>query len=186
MSWILFGLFVLVPLCEIALFIVVGQQIGTLMTIILVIFTALLGTFLLQMQGMSALLRAQKAMAEGRVPMDSVIDGMCLMIAGAFLLTPGFLTDSIGFLLFIPQFRRTLAKWVFQQMLKSKSVHFETYTMPGDGKGSHNSQSGKPGADPGSGPIIEGEFEEKEKRPTSESGVPLNPKGSSPWRKDGE
>ena len=103
MPLILFLIFVVIPLAEIAVFIVIGGIIGIPATIALVIITALIGTVLLRMQGLSVLQRAQTAVQEGRIPVDSVIDGVCLLIAGAFLLTPGIITDTIGFLLFIPQ-----------------------------------------------------------------------------------
>lgn len=179
MPFILFGLFIVVPLIEIMLFITVGQHIGMFYTIALVIVTAILGTFLLQTQGLSTMTRAQKAMAEGRVPMDSVFDGMCLLIAGAFLLTPGFLTDSIGFLLFVPWFRRGIGKFIFKRMMASGNVEFH-----GFGTGS-SPREGGPSAGPagsrGSGPVIDGEFEDHTPPEFDEKG---KPSADSPWHED--
>lgn len=186
MSWVLFSVFVVVPLVEIVLFIVIGERIGVAITIILVIFTAFLGSFLLQQQGFSTYVRAQKALSEGRVPVDSVIDGVCLLFAGAFLLTPGFLTDSVGFLLFVPGFRRVLAKWVFERMKASKSVQFEYHETTTQERDPYRRSPGgnSPG---GQGPVIDGEFERKEDKPeTTESGVPVSPRKDSPWRDEGE
>lgn len=174
MPFILFFIFVAVPLVEISLFIFVGERVGIGATVLLVILTAILGTFFLRMQGLSVFTRAQKAMAEGQVPVDSVIDGVCLLMAGAFLLTPGFLTDSIGFLLFIPQLRRAIAGWIFKRMLTSSSVHFESYSSS-----THYENSPPNGGSggQGTGPVIEGEFERTEESPDSTN-------GHSPWKKD--
>ena len=127
MPLILFLIFVVIPLAEIAVFIAIGELIGILPTIAIVIVTAFIGTILLRMQGVSVLQRAQLALHEGRIPVDSVVDGVCLLVAGAFLLTPGIITDSIGFLLFIPQFRHWLAQIIFRQIVKLGKVKFSKF-----------------------------------------------------------
>lgn len=151
MPLILLFLFVAVPIAEIALLIKVGEAIGVLWTIILVIITALIGTAMLRSQGISVLTRAQQAVQEGRLPMDSVVDGVCLLLAGAFLLTPGLITDTIGFLLFVPALRRGLAHWIFARLLKDADVSVSVF-----GTKASNSQR-PPQAD--SGIVIDGEFE---------------------------
>ena len=107
-------IFLAVPLIEIALFVLIGGQIGVLATIGLVIVTALLGTFLLRRQGFAVLAQAQQAIDEGRMPIGAVADGVFLLAAGLLLLTPGFFTDAIGFLLFIPRLRAFLARQILQ------------------------------------------------------------------------
>lgn len=150
MPLILFLLFVVVPLAEIAVFIVIGDIIGIPATIALVIVTALIGTMLLRMQGLSALQRTQSAIQEGRIPVDSVIDGVCLLVAGAFLLTPGIITDTVGFLLFIPQFRRWLAQAMFHRIIKSSNIEFSEFRQE-FGEPPHHQRE----PNHGSGPIID-------------------------------
>ncbi len=103
-----FLLFVGVPLLELYLLIQVGSEIGALPTIGLSILTAVIGTFLVRVQGFSVLLRVREMLDRGEVPALEVLDGALLLIAGVMLLLPGFLTDALGFLLLIPPFRRLL------------------------------------------------------------------------------
>ena len=119
--------FIAVPLAEIALLIKIGENIGLLWTIALVIVTAVIGTALLRMQGLSVLTKAQTAMQESRVPVDSVIDGVCLIVAGAFLLTPGLITDTVGFLLFMPAVRRGLARWILVRIMTKVDVNVSVF-----------------------------------------------------------
>ena len=97
--------FILVPLAEIAVFIVVGGWFGLWPTLFLVVATAVAGTFLLRQQGISTLRRAQASMARHELPVRELFDGLCLLAAGALLLTPGVLTDAVGALLLVPPFR---------------------------------------------------------------------------------
>ncbi len=105
---ILFLLFISVPLLELWLLIEVGSDIGGLSTIALCLFTAALGGFLIRWQGMSTLIDAQKRMAHGEAPIEHGLHGMMIALAGLLLFTPGFITDSLGFLLLFPPFRRLL------------------------------------------------------------------------------
>lgn len=111
-----------VPLIEIALFVVIGGRIGLLATIAVVVVTALAGTALLRLQGLEVIAQARRAAGEGHMPIQSVIDGLFLFAAGLLLLTPGFLTDAVGFVLFIPPLRRGLAAWIWQRLLASGSI----------------------------------------------------------------
>lgn len=104
----LLAAFIGIPLIEIALFIEVGGAIGTAATILVVIATAVLGAWMLRAQGVSTARRAQMRLQNGEIPLDQAFDGMFLVFAGALLLTPGFLTDAIGFSLFVPQVRAWL------------------------------------------------------------------------------
>ena len=105
MALLILLLFIAVPVIEIALFIQVGGVIGLWSTIGVVILTAMLGTALLRHQGLDTLRRVQESLAENRMPVVEMFDGLCLVMAGALLLTPGFMTDAFGFLLFVPPFR---------------------------------------------------------------------------------
>lgn len=98
-------IFVLVPLAEVYAFINVGEEIGVLKTLLLCVLTAMIGGFLVRQQGLETLFKAQKGLQSGQLPVNALFDGFCLVIAGALLLTPGFVTDTAGFLLLIPAFR---------------------------------------------------------------------------------
>jgi len=105
---IIFLLFITIPLLELWLLIEVGGSIGGLSTIALCLFTAALGGFLIRWQGMSTLIDAQKRMAHGEAPVEHGIHGLMIAFAGILLFTPGFITDSAGFLLLFPPFRRLI------------------------------------------------------------------------------
>src|SRR5256714_10777755 len=95
-------LFIVVPIAEIYVIIQVGQAIGVLWTILLLIADSIIGARLLSWQGRRAWLRFQEALAQGRVPHREVMDGVLIIVGGAFLLAPGFITDVIGLVLLIP------------------------------------------------------------------------------------
>lgn len=122
MFLIFFLVFVATPILEIVLFIEIGGLIGVAPTILIVILTAIVGSILLRLQGGAVIQRTQQALRAGELPVDPVIDGISLMMAGALLLTPGFFTDAVGFLLFVPPFRRWLARRIFAQMVRSGHV----------------------------------------------------------------
>jgi len=105
---IIFLLFITIPLLELWLLIEVGSDIGGLSTIALCLFTAALGGFLIRWQGMSTLIDAQKRMAHGEAPVEHGIHGLMIAFAGILLFTPGFITDSAGFLLLFPPLRRLI------------------------------------------------------------------------------
>ncbi|MCK5877656.1 MAG: FxsA family protein [Candidatus Marithrix sp.] len=102
-------LFITVPVLEIYLLITVGSTIGPLITVLLIIFTAILGTYLLRIQGLATLQKAQTSMGQGQLPAGALIEGIILLISGALLLTPGFVTDAVGFTCLIPPIRRGIA-----------------------------------------------------------------------------
>lgn len=105
------ALFILVPILEIYLIITVGGHIGPPLTILLIIGTAVIGIALLRMQGLATMQRFQQQMQQGELPAVTMLEGMLLFLAGALLLTPGFFTDSIGFMLLIPPIRKAIALW---------------------------------------------------------------------------
>jgi UPF0716 protein FxsA len=138
-----------VPLIEIALFIEVGGWIGLWPTLALVVLTAVIGAWMLRQQGLSVLMRAQRQLAEGALPVVEVFEGLCLVIAGALLLTPGFFTDALGAVLLVPAVRRTLYRQVRQR------IEAHIVRAPEDfGVG--------PGQSPAPGPTIDTEYEEIE------------------------
>lgn len=106
-----------IPLAEIAAFVIIGGQIGVLATLGLVVATAVAGSILLRAQGFGLLTRIRNEVDAGRVPARDLVHGVMIMVAGVLLLTPGFVTDSAGLLLFIPGVRDAI--WAF---LKSRIV----------------------------------------------------------------
>jgi UPF0716 protein FxsA len=105
---LLLALFVIVPILEIYVIIQVGQAIGALWTIALLVADSILGTLLMKSQGRAAWRRFQTALAEGRMPAREVLDGMLVIFGGAFLLTPGFCSDIVGVLLLLPPTRAVI------------------------------------------------------------------------------
>jgi UPF0716 protein FxsA len=129
---ILFLLFLLVPLVEIYFLIKVGNVIGAIPTIALVVFTALLGAMLLRFQGLTTLIRSRQVLAQGQLPALEMLEGVLLVFAGALLLTPGFFTDAIGFVFLVPPLRQAIIRWFL-----SKS-EFQVHQF-GDSPRSHRS-----------------------------------------------
>jgi UPF0716 protein FxsA len=105
MALLLVLIFIVLPIVELYVIIKVGGAIGALPTIALLIVDSLLGAALLRSQGRAAWRRFNEALAAGRVPAREVFDGTMIVLGGAFLLTPGFITDLIGLLLLIPPTR---------------------------------------------------------------------------------
>ena len=138
MGLIILLAFIGVPVLEIAVFIHVGEQIGLFNTLAIVFLTAIAGTALLRWQGLSVLSSAQQSLRQNRFPIAEVFDGLCLVFAGALLLTPGFVTDTIGFLLFFPPFRLILKGIAGRLVAHRAEVHMNggqgpTHGHPDDG-----------------------------------------------------
>ena len=112
----LFLAFTIIPIIEIYLLIEIGSMFGALTAVTLVILTGFLGAFLARMQGLQTLYRIQKSLREGRMPSGELLDALLIVIAGLVLLTPGFLTDSVGFLLLIPATRNSIKYWLRRQI----------------------------------------------------------------------
>jgi len=110
-SHILILLFLTIPLVEIYFLISVGQVIGAIPTVFMVVFTAVLGGMLLRAQGLSTLRRVQEVTARGGVPALEMLEGLMLLVGGALLLTPGFFTDAIGFVCLITPLRQALIRY---------------------------------------------------------------------------
>ena len=126
---VLFIALIVVPLLEIYLLISVGRVIGAGTTILVVIGTAILGAFLLRWQGLSTFGRFQRAIHQGQLPAQALIEGFILIVTGAFLLTPGFFTDAVGFVLLLPPVRG----WLAQRILASGFHQVQTRRQRADG-----------------------------------------------------
>lgn len=113
----LFLAFVVVPIIEIALFLKVGSLIGIPATIGLVLLTAIAGTMLVRSQGLDAINKVRASASRGEAPVEALIQGACVLVAGVLLLTPGFATDALGFALLIPPVRSMITShlWKFIQ-----------------------------------------------------------------------
>lgn len=101
-------LIIVIPALEIGLFILSGKTIGTVSTILIIILTGVIGAWLAKKQGLEAMRNAQQQMQYGQIPGNAIIDGLCILIGGLLLLTPGFITDTVGFLLLIPLTRNKI------------------------------------------------------------------------------
>lgn len=110
----LLALFVIIPAIEIFLLIEVGGLIGGWNTVMTIIVTGFLGAHYARQQGLEVLMRVQRAVESGRPPAGELIDGAMLLVGGALLITPGFLTDAIGFALILPATRTALKRRVVE------------------------------------------------------------------------
>lgn len=153
---LLFILFIIVPIVEIGVFIQVGDQIGLPLTLLIVIVTAILGVNLLKQQGLKSWTKIQTTMTQGQLPALEMASAAQLLFAGGLLLTPGFVTDFIGFSLMIPTVRLFLAnhfikRWVVSpQQPPSQNQSTDSYSN----NQTANSQTSN-------GRIIDGEYEDK-------------------------
>lgn len=156
----------IVPILEIAVFVWIGGQIGIWWTLASILFTAILGSILLRIEGLRTLFTIQTKMNAGELPARELGVGALLLVAGILLLTPGFVTDFLGFLLFVPQVRVLLWKFVSQRFARGIGTqqhsrhdwHFDSQTRR---------PSGNPGAQEEIIDLEHGEYRE-----------------NSPWKKD--
>ena len=146
---ILLILFLTIPLLEIYLLIKVGGVIGAFPTVFMVVFTAVLGAWLLRIQGFSTMTRVRRTMEQGGIPAMEMLEGAVLLVSGALLLTPGFFTDAIGFLCLVPSLRRTMIRWMLGRFLTPPGG------FGGPGAGSHGGSSRRSHHGP---TTLEGEF----------------------------
>jgi UPF0716 protein FxsA len=150
---ILFFLFLAIPLIEIYLLIKVGNVIGAWPTVLLVVGTALLGAVLLRAQGLFTYQRVQQTLARGELPAVAMLEGLVLLLSGALLLTPGFFTDTLGFLALIPPLRR----WFIHALLRNAI----TVGMGGPGGFHRPPGEGRPHEQRGP-TVIEGDYRRDE------------------------
>jgi UPF0716 protein FxsA len=140
----------IVPLIEIYLLIQIGGLIGILPTILLVVLTAVLGAALLRQQGLATLTRFRTNLERGELPALEILEGVALLVGGALLLTPGFLTDVIGFLCLLPVSRRAIVHGILSRAVGSINV----------------GSKGQPASRRRKGRVIEGEIVEKHDDPS--------------------
>jgi UPF0716 protein FxsA len=117
-----------VPLAEIYLLLQVGSFIGAVPTVVLVIFTAVLGSFLLRQQGFATFRRFQESLAKGEVPAYEIVEGPLILLGGLLLLTPGFITDIMGIVCLIPPLRKKVAQYVIEHYMIQTGSFGETVT----------------------------------------------------------
>jgi len=126
----LFFLFTLVPLLELYLLIRLGTYVGAVDTIAIVIGTGVAGGLLAKSQGLAVLDRMRAELNQGRLPAESLFDGLLILIAGAMLVTPGLLTDGLGLLLLIPLSRQGIKSWLkrkMQEKISEGEIHISTH-----------------------------------------------------------
>ena len=141
--------FILVPLAELAVLIAVGDVIGLLPTLVLLLVVSVAGAWLAKREGLAAWRRFQLALAGGRVPTVEVADGAMILLAGALLLTPGFLSDAVGLFCILP-FTRPLARRVLTRVITRRL--------------SERLSSASPAARrPGTTPVVRGEVVDDER-----------------------
>lgn len=121
-------LFIVMPIVEMTILIKVGTIIGALNTVGLVLLTAVIGAALLRQQGLATLLKANQRLNSGELPAKEVAEGLILAVGGALLLTPGFVTDTIGFLCLIPGSRHWLAAQALKRMVMAGQGSSFTFT----------------------------------------------------------
>ena len=109
-------LFIFVPAVELLLLIQMGSWIGTLPTVRLIVLTGIVGAYLAKQQGLQVLTRVQHEIQSGQMPAEALLDGVMILVAAAVLMTPGVLTDVLGFLLLIPQSRKLLRQTAWRQI----------------------------------------------------------------------
>ena len=151
-----FLIFFLTPIAEMYLLIEVGGYIGTLPTVALVMLTAVIGVALLRIQGVATLTRGMARLQQGQLPAQELAEGLLLAVAGALLLTPGFVTDAAGFLLLFPPSRAPAARWLLTRV---------------------ESQSTRAGSSQGGFTIIEGDFR---RHPDDDGGSDSRDQGGPP------
>lgn len=155
MLFALFLIFVIVPIIEISILIQVGEQLGVMTTIALVILTAAVGASLVRSQGLQTLMSAQQKIQQGQQPGREVIEGVMLAIAGVLLVTPGFVTDIFGLLILTPVTRKLFANYLLTKMIvkSTSSSSFHGHSPFQGGFGQPPQQDGD---------IIDGEFSNKD------------------------
>ncbi len=164
-------LLLVIPIVEIGAFILVGGQIGLWPTLLMILVTAVIGSFLLRIQGLSLINKVQTEVAAGKVPGKELGHGAMIIVAGILLLTPGFVTDTIGFLLFVPPVRSMI--WGFV----ASRITLKMPNMPGENLGgsdySHQPYQETSPEMENDGPIIDLDEEDyKQSKPPKDS----------PWR----
>ena len=132
-----FFIFIGIPIIEVILFIKVGKYIGLWNTIFIIIITGVIGAILVKSQGISILNKAFEEIRLNKMPLLSIFEGIAILIAGAFLITPGFLTDTLGCILLIPKTRNLIITHI-TSYLKKKAIYKEKTTYYSNEKNNEN------------------------------------------------
>jgi UPF0716 protein FxsA len=114
----LFFLFTIIPIIELAILIKLGSYLGVFNTVLIVILTAIVGAYMVRLEGIGVMYRIQKSMQEGVFPEEELITGAMILVAGALLLTPGFFTDVLGFIMVFPASRNIIKKYAKKHIHK--------------------------------------------------------------------
>ncbi len=146
-SHIFLILFLVVPVAEIYLLIKVGSLIGAIPTILLILATAIIGAGLLRQQGLSTLACFQNNLSSGTLPAQEMIEGILLAVGGALLMTPGFVTDAMGFFCLIPFTRKALAHYIMKRSAVQMQAGFASSARSGsqgyNGNADNNTYEGE-------------------------------------------
>jgi len=118
---IFFLLLIVMPIVEIYFLIQVGSSIGAFSTVMLIVFTAVVGAYLFRLQGLTTIQRVQASLSRGEIPAIEMIEGAMLLVSGVLLLTPGFVTDMVGFVCLVPAVRRKFALSLMDSQFVSQS-----------------------------------------------------------------
>ena len=129
MLFILIALFVIGPIAEIYVLLAAGSAFGVLPVIAACIVTAIVGGWVIRLQGVAAINAARRDLDAGRPPIASAVDGALLVVAAPFLMTPGFLTDAVGFALLTPPFRQFLGRVLLREIKKRMGRSGPTITI---------------------------------------------------------
>ncbi len=148
----LFFAFLIIPIVEIYFLITIGSVIGVGLTIALIVLTAMLGAILVRAQGFSTFARVQGQLAKGEIPAVEILEGLFLLVAGALLLTPGFVTDAIGFACLTPPLRR----WIIRRMLAAGVWRGDVQSVATDTSYTHRNVHIE-------GRVIEGEYSDADR-----------------------
>ena len=120
-------LFVLTPLVELAILIYLGTIIGALYTILIVVATGILGAFMARNQGLVTLSRIRSNFERGIIPSNELFHGALILAGGLLLLTPGVITDIVGFAVLVPQTRRLIGRWILsliRRRIERGEIHY--------------------------------------------------------------
>ena len=120
-------LFILIPLIELAILVYLGTIIGALYTVLIVVATGILGAVMARHQGLAALSRIRSSIESGIMPANELFDGALILAGGLLLLTPGIITDIVGFAVLVPQTRRIIGRWIrslIHRRIQRGKIHY--------------------------------------------------------------
>lgn len=117
MIWLIL-IFIIVPAIEIGIFIWTGSELGVLPVVLLIVLTGIIGVAFVKQQGLETWKKVQFSLYNSEPPGDHILDGVCILLGGILILTPGFFTDTVGFLFVIPWTRKPFKRFMYNQMMK--------------------------------------------------------------------